>query len=62
MSKASTLSDVIETIYDAGLEPALWYDAVVRIRDFVGGKACGLFSLTWLAIQPASDARRPGAT
>jgi DNA-binding CsgD family transcriptional regulator len=44
MSKASTLSDVIETIYDAGLEPALWNDAVVRIRDFVGGKACGLFS------------------
>jgi DNA-binding CsgD family transcriptional regulator len=44
MSKAAMLSDVIETIYDAGLEPALWNDAVVRIRDFVGGKACGLFS------------------
>jgi DNA-binding CsgD family transcriptional regulator len=44
MVKAGTLSDVIENIYDAGLEPALWNDAVVRIRDFVGGKACGLFS------------------
>ncbi len=44
MSKAGTLSDVIENIYDAGLEPALWNDVVVRIRDFVGGKACGLFS------------------
>lgn len=44
MSGAQTLSDVIETVYDAGLEPALWNDAVVRIRDFVGGQACGLFS------------------
>jgi DNA-binding CsgD family transcriptional regulator len=44
MPKTSTFSDVIENIYDAGLEPALWNDAVVKIRDFVGGKACGLFS------------------
>jgi DNA-binding CsgD family transcriptional regulator len=44
MSGAQTLSDVIETIYDAGLDPTLWNDAVVRIRDFVGGQACGLFS------------------
>jgi DNA-binding CsgD family transcriptional regulator/PAS domain-containing protein len=44
MTKAGTFSDVIENIYDAGLQPELWNDVVVRIRDFVGGKACGLFS------------------
>jgi DNA-binding CsgD family transcriptional regulator len=44
MPKAGTFSDVIETIYDAGMEPAVWNDAVVKIRDFVGGQACGLFS------------------
>lgn len=44
MSKAGTFSDVIENIYDAGLQPELWNDAVVKIRDFVGGQACGLFS------------------
>lgn len=44
MPAMSALSDVIETIYDAGMEPALWNDVVVKIRDFVGGNACGLFS------------------
>src|SRR5258705_7646402 len=38
------LPDLIEEIYDAALEPALWNDVVVRINDFVGGQACGLIS------------------
>jgi len=37
-------SDLVEAIYDAGLQPALWNDVVVRINAFVGGRACGLFS------------------
>lgn len=44
MPRASKLPDLIEEIYDAALEPALWNEAVVGIRDFVGGQACGLFS------------------
>ena len=39
-----TFSDLVEAIYDAGLQPALWNDVVVRINAFVGGRACGLFS------------------
>jgi DNA-binding CsgD family transcriptional regulator/PAS domain-containing protein len=38
------LPDLIEEIYDAALEPALWNDVVVSINDFVGGQACGIFS------------------
>ena len=37
-------SNLVEAIYDAGLQPALWSDVVVRINEFVGGRACGLFS------------------
>ena len=44
MPRARKLPDLIEEIYDAALEPALWSEVVVGIRDFVGGKACGLFS------------------
>jgi len=44
MPRARKLPDLIEEIYDAALEPALWNDVVVGIRDFVGGQACGLFS------------------
>jgi DNA-binding CsgD family transcriptional regulator len=44
MPKPGELSALIEAIYDAGLDPALWDKAVVGIRDFVGGQACGLFS------------------
>jgi hypothetical protein len=29
---------------DAGLRPALWNDVVVRINEFAGGRACGLYS------------------
>lgn len=38
------LPELVESIYDAGLDPSLWNNAVAGIRDFVGGQACGLFS------------------
>jgi DNA-binding CsgD family transcriptional regulator len=38
------LPDLIEEIYDAALEPALWNDVVVSINEYVGGQACGIFS------------------
>ncbi|MDI3558885.1 helix-turn-helix transcriptional regulator [Bradyrhizobium sp. Arg816] len=38
------LPELVESIYDAGLDPWLWNNAVAGIRDFVGGQACGLFS------------------
>jgi DNA-binding CsgD family transcriptional regulator len=44
MSRPDEIPDLIDAIYDAGLDPTLWNKAVVGIRDFVGGQACGLFS------------------
>ena len=44
MHRQRKLPDLVESIYDAGLDPSLWNDVVVGIRDFVGGQACGLFS------------------
>lgn len=44
MARTSRLSDLIEEIYDAALEPARWNDVVVGINDFVGSQACGLIS------------------
>lgn len=38
------LPELVESIYDAGLDPAMWNNVVSGIRDFVGGQACGLFS------------------
>jgi DNA-binding CsgD family transcriptional regulator len=38
------ISDLIEDVYDAALEPARWNDVVVGINEFVGGQACGVFS------------------
>src|SRR3954471_313668 len=38
------LPDLVEAIYDAGLDPSLWNNVVTGIRDFVGGQACGIFS------------------
>ena len=38
------ISDVIEDIYDAALEPARWNHAVVGINELVGGRACGIIS------------------
>ena len=39
MPRTRKLPDLIEEIYDAALEPALWNDVVVSINDFVGGQA-----------------------
>ncbi|SCB16407.1 DNA-binding transcriptional regulator, CsgD family [Bradyrhizobium shewense] len=44
MHGSQKLPDLVESIYDAGLDPSLWNNAVAGIRDFVGGQACGLFS------------------
>jgi DNA-binding CsgD family transcriptional regulator len=44
MHGTQKLPDLIEEIYDAALEPALWNNVVVSINDFVGGQACGIFS------------------
>src|SRR3984957_16710212 len=38
------ITDLIEDIYDAALEPTRWNDVVVGINEFVGGQACGIFS------------------
>jgi DNA-binding CsgD family transcriptional regulator/PAS domain-containing protein len=38
------ISDLIEDVYDAALEPARWNDVVVGINEFVGGRACGIIS------------------
>src|SRR6267142_2936255 len=43
MHGTEKLPDVIEEIYDAALEPALWNDVVVSINDYVGGQACEIF-------------------
>ena len=44
INAASKTSDLIENIYDAALEPARWSNVVVGINEFVGGRACGIFS------------------
>jgi DNA-binding CsgD family transcriptional regulator len=44
INAARKISDLIEDVYDAALEPARWTDVVVRINEFVGGRACGIFS------------------
>jgi DNA-binding CsgD family transcriptional regulator len=44
MHRTRKLPDLIEGIYDAALEPALWNDVVVGIKDFIGSRACGLIS------------------
>lgn len=37
-------SELIESIYDAGLHPELWSDVVVMLNAFIGSQACGLIS------------------
>jgi DNA-binding CsgD family transcriptional regulator len=37
-------SELIESIYDAGLNPELWSDVVVMLNGFLGSRACGLIS------------------
>jgi DNA-binding CsgD family transcriptional regulator len=44
MREARELTDLIEQIYGAALEPALWNEVVAGINDFVGGQACGIIS------------------
>lgn len=43
-SETSKLPGLIDSIYDAGLDPSRWTDVVAGIRNFVDGQACGLFS------------------
>jgi DNA-binding CsgD family transcriptional regulator len=43
MSEDEKLRGLIEEIYDAALEPALWNDVAVSINQYVGGQACGIF-------------------
>src|SRR6201996_9560625 len=44
MREPIRISDLIEDIYDAALDPARWNNVVVGINEFVGGKATGIFS------------------
>lgn len=44
MPENTTASGIIDTIFDAGLDPKRWHDVVVGINSCVGGYACGLFS------------------
>ncbi|WP_354137130.1 helix-turn-helix transcriptional regulator [Bradyrhizobium sp. LB11.1] len=37
-------SELIESIYDAGLNPELWSGVVVMLNGFFGSRACGLIS------------------
>lgn len=44
MRQADNVSSLVEEIYDAALEPALWSNLVVSINAFVGTRACGIIS------------------
>ncbi|MDR3475962.1 MAG: helix-turn-helix transcriptional regulator [Devosia sp.] len=44
MSEAETLSALVQTIYDAALEPALWPATLHRVAGFVGGSAASLYA------------------
>lgn len=44
MLEFDTITSLIEDIYDAALEPALWSDVIVSIQKFAGTSACGLIS------------------
>jgi len=44
MPRPPKQSDLIERIYDAGLDPGLWGDVVVMLNGFFGSRACGLIS------------------
>ena len=44
MPRRPKQSDLIESIYDAGLHPELWSDVVVMLNGFIGSRACGLIS------------------
>src|SRR6266700_2224071 len=44
MPRPPKQSELIESIYDAGLHPELWSDVVVTLNAFFGSRACGLIS------------------
>jgi DNA-binding CsgD family transcriptional regulator len=44
MREPEKISNLIESIHDAALEPMRWNDVVVGIKEFVQGQACGIFS------------------
>lgn len=44
MPRPPKSSELIESIYDAGLHPGLWGDVVVKLNTFIGSQACGLIS------------------
>jgi DNA-binding CsgD family transcriptional regulator len=44
MPRPPKQSELIESIYDAGLHPELWSDVVVMLNAFFGSRACGLIS------------------
>jgi hypothetical protein len=44
MNAATKSSGLVEDIHDVALEPARWSDVVGCINEFVGGKACRVFS------------------
>ncbi|MGY8631200.1 helix-turn-helix transcriptional regulator [Bradyrhizobium sp. 14AA] len=44
MPRPPTQSELIESIYDAGLNLELWGEVVVALNAFIGSQACGLIS------------------
>jgi DNA-binding CsgD family transcriptional regulator len=44
MPRPLKLSDVLDHVYDAALDPARWNDVVAGVNEFVGSRACGLLS------------------
>jgi DNA-binding CsgD family transcriptional regulator len=54
MSEDEKLRGLIDEIYDAALEPALWNDVVVSINEYVGAQARGIF--------PKDSANQSGLT
>jgi DNA-binding CsgD family transcriptional regulator len=59
---AQELSDLIDNIYDAALDPARWADVCARVADFVGGPTAGLqahdvlskYVATYVDVEPRS--------
>jgi hypothetical protein len=64
LDEAQELSDLIDSIYDAALDPARWADVCTRVADFVGGPADGLLAhdvlsqyvATYVDVEPRSIA------
>ena len=44
MQQAERMLSLVGDIYDAALDPALWFDVLGNARDFVGGSAAAIFS------------------